>query len=300
MTSRLDAALADAMAGKRPDAVALMHVLIAAASEAEARDGLGRALADRERDGDAAACRLRALLALWQAHPQAWTVVRAAVGGIAHDRRDARPEATLRYWAEAFDRAATASPEASVALYSLGSADLLQAATAEIVERMQAWGLVGVDRDALDLGCGIGRFLLALAPHLRRITGLDISARMVAEAQARCAHLPNVHVARIDGGDLGIVATGTADLILAVDVFPYLVLAGGGLTERLTTEFARVLRPGGTGLILNYSYRDDPESDRRDVTALATAAGLRVARNGTADFALWDGLSFLIEKPIDA
>ncbi len=298
MTSRLDAALADATAGKRPDAVALMHVLIEAASEAEARDALGRALADRQRDGDAAAAgRLRALLALWQTHPQAWAVVRAAVGGMAHDRRDVRPGATLRSWAEAFDRAATASPEASVALYSLGSADLLQAATAEIVARMQAWGLVGVDRDALDLGCGIGRFLLALAPHFRRITGLDISARMVAEAEARCAYLPNVHVARTAGRDLDLVAAGTIDLILAADVFPYLVQTGGGLAERHVAEFVRVLRPGGTGLILNYSYRGDPESDRRDVAALAMAAGLRVARNGTADFTLWDGLSFLIEKP---
>ncbi|HEX4764663.1 MAG TPA: class I SAM-dependent methyltransferase [Lichenihabitans sp.] len=298
MTSRLDAVLANATAGKRPDAVALMHVLIEAADEAEARDAIGRALADREQDGDAAAAaRLRALLALWQAHPQAWAVVRAAIGGIAHDRRDARPETTLRYWAEAFDRVAAASPEASVALYSFGSADLLRAATAEIVGRMQAWGLVGADRDALDLGCGIGRFLLALASHIRHITGLDISARMVAEAEARCAHLPNVRVARTAGGDLGLIAAGTIDLILAADVFPYLVQTGGGLAERHVVEFARVLRPGGTGLILNYSYRGDPESDRRDVAALAMAAGLRVARNGTADFALWDGLSFLVEKP---
>ena len=35
-----------------------------------------------------------------------------------------------------------AQPEASVALYSLGSPDLLAAATSEIVDRMAEWGLI--------------------------------------------------------------------------------------------------------------------------------------------------------------
>src|SRR5581483_8292154 len=41
-----------------------------------------------------------------------------------------------------FDAAAAAAPEAAVALYSLGSADILDRATAEIAGRLREWGLL--------------------------------------------------------------------------------------------------------------------------------------------------------------
>src|SRR5689334_17593466 len=88
-----------------------------------------------------------------------------------------------------FDHAVTLSEEASVAAYCLGSPVLLDAYTAEIVDLLEAWRVLGPDRTALEIGCGIGRIQTALAPRLRESHGIDISGNMIAAARRRCAGL---------------------------------------------------------------------------------------------------------------
>ena len=68
---------------------------------------------------------------------------------------------------EQYDRAVAVAPEAAVALYSLGDPAILERATAELAALLGDWGFLGADRDALDIGCGIGRIEQALAPCLR-------------------------------------------------------------------------------------------------------------------------------------
>jgi ubiquinone/menaquinone biosynthesis C-methylase UbiE len=67
------------------------------------------------------------------------------------------------------------------------------------------------------------------------------------------------------------------------------------LVEAHFREIARVLKPGGDLVILNFAYRDNVEADRLDVARLAAANGLRIVRNGTSDFRLWDGVSFVLK-----
>ena len=294
LTDRLAAALAEAASGSAPDTIALMRVLIEAQDEAQARQRIEAAIASASAEP---AARLSHLQALWQAHPDAWTTVRQVIDAIEHGHRGRTPDDTLRYLAECFDRLVDVSPEGSVALYSLGSPALLAAATNEIVARMGDWNLLGSDRDALDLGCGIGRFLQALAPRVRSITGLDISPRMVAEARTRCTGLSNVRVDFASGRDLALIHDASLDLVLAADVFPYLVQAGGDLAAAHIAEFARILRPGGAALVLNYSYRGSADADRQDCAAAAGTVGLDILRNGTSAFSLWDGVVFLMRKP---
>ena len=86
-----------------------------------------------------------------------------------------------------FDRAVGHSPEAGVALYSLGDPAILQAATAEIVDWLGAEGLLRPGDDVLDFGCGFGRVAAVLAPRCRSVLALDVSAGMVAEARRRYA-----------------------------------------------------------------------------------------------------------------
>jgi ubiquinone/menaquinone biosynthesis C-methylase UbiE len=83
--------------------------------------------------------------------------------------------ARLAYWAEAFNRAARRDPDASVALYALGNPHLLRAATEEVVAKLDAWGLLSADTVCLDIGCGTGRFELALAPRVQHIVGVDVA-----------------------------------------------------------------------------------------------------------------------------
>ena len=272
-----------------PPNIALMHLLMASPSPDAAAEALARAVALRS---DLAAP-LAEVGRLFAAHPDAWRTVHAVADGVDHAPGIMSAEATLDHWRRSFDRLADAAPEAGVALYALGDPALLAAATAEVVAVLGAWDLLGPGRDALDLGCGMGRFSEAMAPHLRSIRGLDLSAGMVAEARRRSRHR-NVHYGVGSGQDLAVVPDGAVDLVLAADVFPYLVAAG--LADRHVAEIARVLRPGGAAAVLNYSYRGDPERDRADLAGAAAAHGIILERAGERPFRLWDGRAFLLRR----
>ena len=225
-------------------------------------------------------------------HPAALAGAVALVeSGLARER--AGNIAAIR---QQFDDAVAIAPEAAVALYSLGSPATLDRATAELVSRLDEWGLLGPDIIALDIGCGIGRLETALASRLRAITGVDLSPGMIEEARRRCAGLVNVDVAVCDGTGLAAFAGRDYDLILAVDAFPYLVAADSALAERHVADAARLLPAGGALVILNYSYRGDLDADRNAVADLASRYGFTVLRNGTRDFTLWDGATFLLCK----
>jgi SAM-dependent methyltransferase len=196
-----------------------------------------------------------------------------------------------------FDRLVEMNAEASVALYSLGEPDLLEAATHEVVELLDQLAVLGPERHVLDIGCGIGRFERALAGRVAAITGLDISRQMLQAARQRCAGLVNVGFIETSGRDLAPLDAGSFDAVLAIDAIPYVYRAGLPLVAAHFEEAARVLRAGGDLVILNLSYRGDLELDRQDACRLAAAAGLRVLRNGTTDLRLWDGVTFHLRKP---
>ncbi len=191
-----------------------------------------------------------------------------------------------------FDWSVEQSEEASVALYSLGSADGLRAAPDEIVLQLERWGTLGPERAALDIGCGIGRMEDALGPRLREIHAIDVSENMITAARRRCAHVENARFSLSSGLDLRAFAAGRFDLAFAIDSFPYLVQSGSALVETHFAELARVLRPGGDLVVLNFSYRDDLVADRRDVTALCDRHGFDLLVSGTQPFSLWSGSAF--------
>ncbi len=193
-----------------------------------------------------------------------------------------------------FDRAVRHSPEASVALYSLGDPAILAAATGEIIDWLRADGLLSARADVLDLGCGIGRVAAALAGWCGTVLALDVSAGMVAEASRRLAGFGNVVVRQTGGRDLDTLQAAAFDLVLAVDSFPYIVQTGTGL--RHTQGAARALRPGGALCVLNLSYRGDLGADRVDAAAWAAASGMRLVLEGARPFRLWDGTAFVFRR----
>jgi SAM-dependent methyltransferase len=273
-----------------PPNVALMHVLIEAEDEAQARTVLRQA-AEAAGEGDAADA-VRALLDLCDAHPQAFRTVKAVLARVAHDAAPQGADGTVRALAGAFDAAARAAPEASVALYTLGSPALMRAATEDIVAALRRWGVVAPGRAMLEIGCGIGRFEEALAPALRIAVGIDVSAAMLRAARQRCRGVANAAFVQTSGLDLAAFRDESFDLVLAVDSFPYLVQAGPALLARHVAEAARVLRAGGDLVILNLSYRGDLDQDRRDLATFA-AGTFAVRRGGVqGEFSLWDGAAF--------
>jgi SAM-dependent methyltransferase len=281
--------------GTLPPNVALMHLLAVAQDAEMLEHALAEAIEAADCADEGAAERLRELVGLWRRTPHAWDTVKSVIAEVDPEyagRHNKGPST----WAAMFDRLAEIAPEAGVALYSLGRSDLLEEATASVRQELLHWGLLGRDQIVLDIGCGIGRMLNALAGDVRMIVGVDISPRMLAIARQRCADLDNVHALRTDGRDLALFADGVFDLVCAIDVFPYLVDSSAELAVRHVEESWRVLKPGGSLMILNYSYRGNPEADREEVARLAASAGFEVARDGTCDFAWWDALCFHLRR----
>ncbi len=92
--------------------------------------------------------------------------------------------------------------------------------------------------DVLDLGCGTGLVGAAIRPLANRLTGVDLSERMLAKARLRGCY------DRLAGGDIvSFVRDEPAenyDVVAAADVFTYL----GSLAD-VFAETARLLRRGG-------------------------------------------------------
>lgn len=271
--------------GRLPAPVALMQ-LASAAPDAEAIDSTLRE-AFRHASGSGIkpleelhALRLRAADKLERMRDIA-SVARRAHSG-EHD------------WARTFDEAARISPEASVALYSLGEPELLQRQTEELVSRMAEWGLLQDEFHVLDFGCGIGRIATAIAPRVAGVVGVDISPEMVRLARERTASLGNIAIAEASAGTLGTFADASFDAVLAIDSVPYVVASG--LAEFCFRDTARVLKPDGLLLIMNYSYRGDLSLDRAELQHLVDRYGFDIERNGTSDLSLWDGCAFLLRK----
>ncbi len=282
-------ALARYLAGEISAEIALMQLLLAAG----AREPLTECLQRLTATGRKPFVRL-ARLAIEHGHGLE-LAARLVEAGLTEAHGD-DPLAAIR---EQYDRAVTTAPEAAVALYSLGDPAILDRATAELAALLEDWGLLGADREALDIGCGIARMELALAPRLRHIVGIDLSPAMIAEAKRRCVATANVAFALTGGRDLSQFTDQCFDLVLAVDSFPCIVGASPELARQHFQEAGRVLRLGGNFVIFNYSYRCNLAADRADVAAYAEAAGLSVLRNGTRDLALWDGTSFLLNVPLN-
>jgi predicted TPR repeat methyltransferase len=269
--------------------VALMELLI----DAEDAASVTRLL----RTEAAASPRAAAILRLLESKPDgAETVAAMLRSGMDCPPQGASAEEGIAFCRRLFDWSVTQSEEASVALYSLGDPSILDAATREIVAWLEAERVLGQGRDALDVGCGIGRMEVALSPRVGSITGIDVSPEMLTRARMRCATLSNVRLSLASGRDLGEFGAASVDLLLAIDVFPYLVQSAFALAEAHVAEAARVLVPGGDLVILNFSYRADRARDVRDVLRLAGAHGFDVIVAGTTPFAIWDGLAFRLVR----
>jgi SAM-dependent methyltransferase len=286
------AILRAALAGELPPRIAFMRLCMESRDPSDLNLVLDAATAETPTE----AGRLAALKALHTAHPNAWTIVKSVLQAVSHDTSGGTPQARVAAIAAMFDGAVNASPEASVALYSLGDPEALEAATAEVVDLLLRLGLGVPEVHLLEIGCGIGRFLSALSPHVGSITGLDISPAMVTQARRRCSALPNVAVDLATGLDLQAYPDARFSAVLGIDSFPYLVDAGGDLVLTHVRDAHRVLAERGTLTILNFSYRGDPARDRADVDALASACGFTVVQGGTKPLALWDGTLFHLQK----
>jgi SAM-dependent methyltransferase len=236
-----------------------------------------------------------ALAALAARHAAGLATLERLVRAGAEHRPAASADAALDDARAMFDRLVAVSPEASVAAYSLGDPAVLARATAELLEWLRGLGLLDGRPRVLDFGCGIGRVATAVAAEAEAVLGLDLSPGMVAAARARHSGVPGLSFATCSGRDLAGLPDARFGLVLAVDVFPYLVQGGAALAGGMLAEAARVLRPGGALAILNYSY-GDPAGDAAALAAVAPALGLVLEAARERPLALWDGIAFRLRR----
>ena len=104
---------------------------------------------------------------------------------------------------------------------------------------------------ALDLGCGEGALVARLAPRARRVTGIDLSPRMIARARERTAGLANVELLNGDFMTMPIAPAGR-DLVASIATFHHLPL------EAALTRAASFVRPGGRLHVLDLFEAEGP------------------------------------------
>jgi ubiquinone/menaquinone biosynthesis C-methylase UbiE len=110
---------------------------------------------------------------------------------------------------------------------------------------------LGINKHAsvLDAGCGWGEQSCALATHLGcRMTGLDLTEGNLALARNRAAQMGVGHLTTFLQGNILALPfeTGTFDLAYCCESLPHVTPLQQGLTE-----CARILKPGGTLLIIH-------------------------------------------------
>lgn len=111
-----------------------------------------------------------------------------------------------------------------------------EALAAAIGDAMAVRGVERIGR-AIDLGCGTGLMGERLRPLADRLEGVDLSARMLAEARRKGIY------DRLEKADLVRFLAAeeeTTGLIVAADVFNYV-----GALEPALTPASRALQPGG-------------------------------------------------------
>src|SRR5207245_396025 len=105
----------------------------------------------------------------------------------------------IEYWTKFFDLAAAQAADSATALYALGRADLLDAATSEVLTRLRKWKVLARASNILEIGCGTGRFVAPLAMAGYLTIGIDTSGGMLRPARLRCRSLQSALLVQTNG-----------------------------------------------------------------------------------------------------
>ena len=104
------------------------------------------------------------------------------------------------------------------------------------------------DRSVLvDLGCGLGSFVLKYRQSFSRIVAVEFAPRIIARAKKNCAGLKNVEWLNVDIAKAGRVIGAVADLTVCLNV---ITSPSPAVRNALWKTVACVTKPNGHALIV--------------------------------------------------
>jgi SAM-dependent methyltransferase len=159
-----------------------------------------------------------------------------------------------------------------------------------VLDDVTRLGLGGTTGSALDFGCGVGRLTRALSFHFDAVTGIDVSAPMLAKAREINADRQNCTFVLNTAGDLRSFPDASFDFVLCLLVLQH--LESPRAMEIFLQEFVRVLRPGG---VLVVQIPAEVPASRIPLPPLRSRAGVRTR---TANTLRWLGVGpgYLYDK----
>ena len=171
-------------------------------------------------------------------HPIALHMLAACSG------RDVPPRASDGFIEQTFDSFAGS--------FDAKLAKLFYRAPALVAEMLAQSGIQPEKRyDVLDAGCGTGLCGPLVAPYARRLVGVDLSARMMAQAGGRGVY---DELVKSELTEYLRRAPGSFDVIVSADTLVYF-----GPLDTVTQAASAALRPGGR-LIFTLEEGDDEQA----------------------------------------
>ena len=115
-------------------------------------------------------------------------------------------------------------------------------------------------KTALDLGCGVGKYVGALAERFGSVVAVDHSAELLEIARREHSGRNNVEFRQVDAAAGKSVRGVRADAVVCANV---LIMADRGLREGILTTARKSLRPGGSILLVLPSLESALLAQRR-------------------------------------
>ena len=120
----------------------------------------------------------------------------------------------------------------------------------------------------VEIGPGAGRWTEHLVPLAARLFLVDVSERCLDLCRRRFADATNVEYHRVESPALSFLPDGSIDSVWSYDAFVHINPTD---TDHYLGELARVLRPGGTGVIHHSGTYADADAARRALRSHVTA-----------------------------
>jgi ubiquinone/menaquinone biosynthesis C-methylase UbiE len=171
----------------------------------------------------------------------------------------------------------------------------LEAAGRRYAEEIRKY--ITPDSRVLDLGCGIGRIALYVAPHCAELHAVDASPRILQHARQRLKALGNVRFTKVNGTDLRQFAKDSLDFCYCIQVFHQIEREH---TMRYLVELSRVIRPGGS-VYLHFMSFEDPRNAAQFREYSLESKVLRISRRRfftPAEISVFAGLAGFVDASI--